>query len=444
MTTFILNPYEADLDLTNKEDRKLFLDACKGLPDKDKFDGKRENFGNFAKLLEQQLNSTRTMEAMVVNTEWTTGTRTPDASGTVNIFKSNQATREEVETHCVLVWSNSTFGNNTPRYFADFQATPSNTTELNSLRNQRKLKHVIMGSKIWNSFTSSFQIDIQGSKDSYMREQEKDGPLLWDFIRRRTNPTTTVGASKLKDELESKTVADFGFNVIAYNTWFQDTKDEIIKEEGEGYNEYLRSLFRGYLAAKNEEFIQTINAEKRNWMQGKVAANYSFLDLMDVGRIAYNNLVDDESWGTGTSEKKDTSADEKQFLTLATKLEQLEEKLTSFNPSRAGGGAHDGDDFTKMKGWRYYNPDKARTKVINGRTMTWCSNDCHRRPMWCGRKNCLNRADYAEKKNKEAGDGSKDKPQKGGIPKDFRMALAALTTTEDLEALEEQYFSVKE
>ena len=58
MVTFILNPYETVLDLTKKEDRKLFLDAWKWLPERNKFDGKRENFGNFAKLLEQQLNST--------------------------------------------------------------------------------------------------------------------------------------------------------------------------------------------------------------------------------------------------------------------------------------------------------------------------------------------------------------------------------------------------
>ena len=78
------------------------------------------------------------------------------------------------------------------------------------------------------------------------------------------NPTTTVGTSKLKDEIESKTVAEFRFNVVDYNTWFQDTHEEIKKEEGEGYSEYLRALFKGYLAVKNEEFLQTINAKKRN------------------------------------------------------------------------------------------------------------------------------------------------------------------------------------
>ena len=68
---------------------------------------------------------------------------------------------------------------------------------------------------------------------------------------------------KLKDDLETKTVVNFGFNVVRYNIWFLDKRTKITKEEGEGYTEYLRSLFRGYLAAKNEELLQTINVEKR-------------------------------------------------------------------------------------------------------------------------------------------------------------------------------------
>ena len=38
---FSLKPYDVDLDLSTKDDRKLFLDGCAGI--KDKFDGSKEN-----------------------------------------------------------------------------------------------------------------------------------------------------------------------------------------------------------------------------------------------------------------------------------------------------------------------------------------------------------------------------------------------------------------
>ena len=81
-------------------------------------------------------------------------------------------------------------------------------------------------------------------KQEFQRNQEYDGPLLWDYIRRRVKPSTTVGASKLKDEIERKTIKDFGNDVTKYNSWFVDTRAQIVREEGEGYSESLRSISR--------------------------------------------------------------------------------------------------------------------------------------------------------------------------------------------------------
>ena len=68
MSTFLLNPYDAKLDLSSKDDRKLYHDACKGLSD-NKFDGKKEHFQNFIKLVENEFKKTRVMEALEISTE---------------------------------------------------------------------------------------------------------------------------------------------------------------------------------------------------------------------------------------------------------------------------------------------------------------------------------------------------------------------------------------
>ena len=122
----------------------------------------------------------------------------------------------------------------------------------------------MMSNKLWESLSSNFKIEISGSKAEYQCCKENDGPLLWDFIRRRINPTTTVGASKLKDDIEGTKVSAFDNDIVKYNTWFDDTRELIIKEEGDGYNEYLRSMFRAYLSCDDKEFADTIKDERRN------------------------------------------------------------------------------------------------------------------------------------------------------------------------------------
>ena len=77
--------------------------------------------------------------------------------------------------------------------------------------------------------------------------------------------------------------------------------DRILKEECERYNQYLRSMFRAYLECDNTEFVDAIKDERRRWTHGKLGAAYTYLDLMELGRLTYNNLVDEESWSSKTS-----------------------------------------------------------------------------------------------------------------------------------------------
>ena len=116
--------------------------------------------------------------------------------------------------------------------------------------------------------------------------------LLCDFIRRQINPTKTIRASNLKDDIEDTKLSEFDNNIVKYNTWFEETRDNIIKEEGDGYNEYLRLMFRAYLSCDNEEFLDAIKDERRQWMQGKLGTTYTYRDLMDLGRLTYNILLD--------------------------------------------------------------------------------------------------------------------------------------------------------
>ena len=72
-----------------------------------------------------------------------------------------------------------------------------------------------------------------------------------------------VWTSRLKDKIESKTISSFDNNVIKYNTWCSYKCTQIIKEERDVYNEYIRSLFRAYLTCNDNEFVDSVKDVKR-------------------------------------------------------------------------------------------------------------------------------------------------------------------------------------
>ena len=103
-----------------------------------------------------------------------------------------------------------------------------------------------------------------------------------------------------------------------------------------------------------------------------------------------------------------------------------------------------GDGYTPTYlPWRFENKDNKPTKVVRGSTMNWCKNDCDEKPMWCRRNNCLTRSDYSvawqkKKKSKDSNSGNDISSS------EFKIALAAMTSPEDFEALQEQFASLKE
>ena len=92
-------------------------------------------------------------------------------------------------------------------------------------------------------------------------------------------------------------------------------REIITKEEGAGYSEYLRAMFRAYLTSNNQTFIDAIQAEERDWMQGKVRPGYTYRDLMQLGRLTYNNLVEKGVWTNRANGKEDPTI---KYLALAT------------------------------------------------------------------------------------------------------------------------------
>ena len=67
MSIFLLNLHNLPLHLTDKDERAIYQDACRGPKEKDFFDGKKENCSNIIKPIEKDLNASRIMKALKIN-----------------------------------------------------------------------------------------------------------------------------------------------------------------------------------------------------------------------------------------------------------------------------------------------------------------------------------------------------------------------------------------
>lgn len=236
---------------------------------------------------------------------------------------------------------------------------------------------------------------------------------------------------------------DFKNDVVKFNSWFADMELRIVKEEGKGkYNEYLRSLFRTYLKCDNNEFVEAIKDEKRQSTQGKLPADYFYRELLELGRVTYNNINEDLNWTSnpkeakpGSGDNKKDATDSKKFLALATKMVLL--KLSDSDLKVSEKSTNNSGKRTFLP-WRFENKEGATTKVVRGTVMKWCKNNCHR-------QDCLNKADFAKKMKEMRNEGSSSanddtKSSKQNVLNNFKIALAVICSNDDYKSLKEQFF----
>eukprot|EP00957_Ditylum_brightwellii_P020033 1512303-Ditylum_brightwellii.AAC.1 len=115
------------------DDCNLFVEATKELPKGQKFNGTKESFPNFAKLVSHLLRDFRLEELLRVAVKWSNATNVKDPSETVEIFLTNRMPPEKVRKRADI-----------PKYFKKYGATKlANTPALEADRNARRPKHLI-------------------------------------------------------------------------------------------------------------------------------------------------------------------------------------------------------------------------------------------------------------------------------------------------------------
>ena len=89
---YLLSSYNQVLDLTNS-----------GLEKDQRFDGNKENFRSFEKIMEK-LDTFRLRDIFNIPSKWTPGNKNPQEKDVVDLFATNWLTELQVETVSDLIW----------------------------------------------------------------------------------------------------------------------------------------------------------------------------------------------------------------------------------------------------------------------------------------------------------------------------------------------------
>ena len=98
-------------------------------------------------------------------------------------------------------------------------------------------------------------------------------------------------------------------------------------------------LFWAYLGSDNAKSKLFDEEEHRKWIQGKFLDDYFHVNLMELGRVTFTNLVENDNWKLSPERQPAKEKEEKNFLDLATKILKKfgENKLTTSGKERNAG-----------------------------------------------------------------------------------------------------------
>eukprot|EP00957_Ditylum_brightwellii_P026319 1990564-Ditylum_brightwellii.AAC.1 len=235
----LLDPFNTTLDLSGKEDRKLFKADTKGPSDDLKITGEKEKFNDFRNRIRERIRKVRLMEALDILTKWESKADPKNPTKVINIFKATRDTKEVVEAHVDLVWADMAHKSATTQKYFKAEAHDA-----------------------WLAIVGYLDTKVS-TGDVYRRVAIQEGrQLQWLAV---------------VDKLENAKLDDFRQDIKEFNTWFADKRNSIIRGVGkERYIEYKRCLFKTYHTAENKVFMLVTHQERRNWMMGKHKAGYLY------------------------------------------------------------------------------------------------------------------------------------------------------------------------
>ena len=354
--TFITDPFQGNINPGTDAGAKLFNKATTDRDSADKMDCSQDNVtdivDNFTSdsikfCWGKSVNAVPILDNPV------------DPADTKNIFKeSSDLKLEHLQKQARKVWGvrNTAYIQAVATPLAVEAIDPGQVNADRETFYQRTRSKMI-ANRILGSLTSKAIKMLMLEKDKFQwyddttGNYETDGPTLLFIIFSKVNPSTRVGVSSFKKNIEKANLAKHKNNLELMLTDMKQNYSKIV-ELGKTHEDYVMHLFDAMLTSKNQIFCDYIQIKKNDWEEGSEVQPDT---LMQEATTKYNNMCKQNTWNK--SDPKDAK-----IIALTTQLKSLEDKLGDTTPSAKKGKG--------IPAWRLKK--EGETKTVNGTKWNWC------------------------------------------------------------------------
>lgn len=235
-----------------------------------------------------------------------------------------------------------------------------------------------------NSLTEAGQIKLLAERNRYTINGHRSGSLFFKLIMKKAIIDTRATASQLRTNLINldsyMSVVDS--NIRLFNQYVK-VNCEGLAARNESNDDLMIHLFRGYMQAMDQEFVQYIKLKKNDYDEG---ADIDPDRLMELALNKYENLVTEGRWrALSPSEEKlealnatvDKLKDEN--LRLSKSLKASQQKGKSEQQAKGKGKSKKKSNKNKKRqnedmSWKKKPPKDGEptTKQVQGKDWHWC------------------------------------------------------------------------
>jgi hypothetical protein len=249
---------------------------------------------------------------------------------------------------------------------------------------------------ISNSLTEDARLKIVAETEVYTRHSAEAGPILFKLLTQKAVVDTRSTTNYFRENLSSLDtyMASINSDIVEFNNYVKLNRDGLLAR-GEGCDDLMVNLFKGYAAAGDDNFVKYMADHKTKYDDGE---DYTPEQLMQLALNKFTNLTCSKQWGA-------LSPEQEKIVALTTEVKTIKDtnlKLSKaiIQASNKGGSNKTNKGTSKGKGrekkgkgkkpkinkkheWKTIPPkddDPKKEvngytyyfKVVDGRTYYWC------------------------------------------------------------------------